>query len=142
MRTFVFCALGVLVASMVFVWLVNRIRYRIGSRHVKVLLFGICVRRLALAQIDSISKRKGDGWAEHWWSTMHPKHRLLVLRKQRGLLRNFVITPKNRYVFRNDLERALRRVNPDRAESRETPEAPETSAPPEATAPHPTPGQG
>jgi hypothetical protein len=111
MKIFVFCALGVLVASFVFVWLVTRIRYRIGSRHVKVLLFGIPFRRLAIADIDSVSKRRGDGLSEHWPSTFRPKHRVLVLRRRRGLLRNFVITPKNRYVFKTDLERAMRRVN-------------------------------
>jgi hypothetical protein len=111
-RVFVFSSLGVLVGIFLFVWLMTRIRYRIGSRHVKVLLFGICIRRVALANIDSVSKRRGDGWAEHWWSTVHPKHRMLVLRRRRGLWRNFVITPKNRYIFRADLERALRRGEP------------------------------
>jgi len=110
-KILVFCALGALVAALLFVWLVTRIRYRIGSRHVKVLLFGLCIRRVALTNIESVSKRRGDGFAEHWWSTLHPKHRVLVLRRCRGLCRNFVITPKNRYVFKTDLERALRRVN-------------------------------
>ena len=110
MKIFVFCSLGVLVGVLLFVWLVTRIRYRIGSRHVKVLLFGVCLRRVALANIESISKRRGDGWAENWWSTLHPKHRMLVLRRRRGLFRNFVVTPKNRYIFKTDLERAMRRV--------------------------------
>src|SRR5215472_87038 len=106
----VFSALGALVATLLLVWLVTRIRYRVGSRHVKVLLFGVCLRRVALTSIESVSKRRTDGWSEHWWSTMRPKHRMLVLRRHRGLCRNFVITPKNRYVFKTDVERALRRV--------------------------------
>ena len=103
-------ALILLLASFFFVWLVGRVRYRIGSRYVKVLLFGLVIRRVALSSIDSISKRRGEGWAEHWWSTTRPKHRMLVLRRNRGLFRNVVITPKNRYVFRRDLERALQRI--------------------------------
>ncbi len=106
----VFCALGLLVAVLLFLWLITRVRYRIGSRHVKVLLFGLCIRRIALTSIESISKRRGEGWAEHWWSTTRPKHRMLVLRRKRGLCRNFVLTPKNRYIFKTDLERAMRRV--------------------------------
>jgi hypothetical protein len=109
-RIFVFCALGVLVGILLFLWLVRRVRYRIGSRHVKVILFGIPVRRIALTSIESVSKRRGDGLAENWWSTMRPKHRMLVLRRRRGLFKNFVITPRNRYVFKTDIERALRRV--------------------------------
>lgn len=106
----VFCALALLVGMLAAVALMTRIRYRVGSRHVKVLLFGICIRRLALGNIESVSKRPGSGLAERWHSTMRPKHRLLVLRKKRGLFKNFIITPKNRYVFRTDVERALRRA--------------------------------
>jgi hypothetical protein len=109
MEIFVFSALGVLVGILLFIWLMTRIRYRIGSRHVKVLLFGVCVRRIKLASIESVSKRRGPGWTERWWSTPRPKHRALVLRRSRGLCRNFEITPKNRYIFRAGLERALRR---------------------------------
>src|ERR1044072_3372653 len=109
-KILVFCALCVLVAILLFLWIMTRIRYRIGSRHVKVLLFGITIRRIALTSIEGGSKRRGDGWAEHWSSTMHPKHRTLVIRRNRGLCKNVIITPKNRYVFKTDLERALRRA--------------------------------
>src|SRR5215831_7533026 len=110
MKVFVFTALGALLTVFFFVWLVSRIRYRIGSRHVKVLLFGLVIRRVALISIDAVSKRRGQGWTEYWWCTLRPKHRVLVLRRKRGLFRNFVITPKNRYIFRTDLERAIQRV--------------------------------
>jgi hypothetical protein len=110
MKVFVFTALGALLAGFLFVWLVSRIRYRVGSRHVKVLLFGLVIRRVALASIDAVSKRRGEGLAEHWWSTFRPKHRMLVLRRKRALFRNFVITPKNRYIFRTDVERGIQRV--------------------------------
>jgi hypothetical protein len=110
MKIFVFCALGLLVGILLFVGMLTRLRYRIGSRHVKVLLFGICIRRVALANIEAVSKRPGPGWSEYWLSTTHPKHRLLVIRRRRGLFRNFLITPRNRYVFKTDLERAIRRI--------------------------------
>jgi hypothetical protein len=109
MKILVFSALSVLVAAFLFVWLVSRIRYRIGSRHVKVILFGIPIRRVALANLEGVSKRRGPGLAEHWWSTLSPKHRLLVLRRRRGLFKNFVVTPRNRYIFKCDVERGIRR---------------------------------
>ena len=79
----------------------------------KVFLFGIRLRRVALDNIETVSKRRGDGWTEHWWSTLRPKHRILVLRRRRGLFLNFAVTPKNRYVFKADVERAMRRVGND-----------------------------
>jgi len=125
----VYCSLGVLIGILLFLWLVRQIRYRIGSRHVKVILFGIALRRVALANIETVSKRCADGWSEHWWSTMKPKHRMLVLRRRRGLFKNFVITPRNRYVFKTDLERALRRVagGPRDPSSDAVPNSPEPS---------------
>jgi hypothetical protein len=106
----VFCTLGVLILVLLFFWMLHRVRYRIGSRHIKVILFGVPLRRLAIDSIESVSKRRGDGWAENWWSTTRPKHRLLVLRRRSGLFRNFIITPKNRYIFKTDIERAMRRI--------------------------------
>jgi hypothetical protein len=110
MKIVVFSALGALVAALIFAWAMTRIRYRVGSRHLKVVLFGIRLRRVALDSIESVSKRAGDGWTERWWSTLKPKHRLLIIRRRRGLVRNFAVTPKNRYVFKADLERAMQRV--------------------------------
>jgi hypothetical protein len=110
MEILVFCALGLLLGVLVVVWLVGRIRYRIGSRHLKVVLFGLVLRRVNLLNIESISKRRTEGLTEHWWSTIRPKHRVLVIRRRRGLCRNFVITPRNRYIFRADLERAISRA--------------------------------
>jgi hypothetical protein len=123
-KILVFSALGVLVSILLFLWLLTRIRYRIGSRHVKVLLFGLCIRRIALTSIEGVSKRRGEGWAEHWSSTLHPKHRTLVIRRSRGLCKNFIITPKNRYIFKTDLERALQRSGVRLPQSQ-----PETSEP-------------
>ncbi len=110
MEIAVFTALGLLLSVFLMLWLITRLRYRIGSRHVKVTLFGICIRRVALENIEAISKRRGGGLAEHWWSTMRPKHRMLVIRKKRGLFKNFVITPKNRYIFKTDVVRGAKRV--------------------------------
>lgn len=83
------------------------IRYRITPRHLKITLFGISIRRVPLKDIESVSKRRGSGLTENWWNTLKSNHRVLVVRRRRGLCRNLVITPRNRYVFRTDLERAV-----------------------------------
>ena len=107
MKTFVFSALGLLLLVFGFTWLVTFVRYCITARHFKVTLFGLCLRRVRLEDIESVSKRRPTGLAENWWNTLHPSHRTLVIRRHRGLLRNLVITPKNRYVFKTNLERAM-----------------------------------
>ena len=109
MKTLVFAALGLLLLTFLFVWCVGRVYYQITSRHVKVMLFGLCLRQVSLNQIEAVSKRRSNGLAENWWSTLSPGHRSLIIRRRRGILKNFVITPRNRYVFKSELEHALER---------------------------------
>ena len=117
MKALVFSALGLLLLCFAFVWLVGHVRYHITPRHVKVRLFGFCLRRIAIANISSVSKRHSGGLTESWWSTMRPKHRALVIRRRRGLFRNVVITPRNRYAFKHELEQAIERLKTPSAES-------------------------
>src|SRR5882672_2415915 len=109
MKTFVFSALGFVILAIWFAWVVTRIRYRITPRHFTVTLFGISLRRVPLENIESVTKRHPVGWSENWWNTLHPGHRTLVIRRHRGLFRNIVITRKNRYVFKTNLEKAMQR---------------------------------
>jgi len=83
-----------------------QLRYRITQRHLKVTLFGLCLRRVRLSDIEHVSKRQAN-LAERWYNTLRPAHRVLVVRRRRGWFKDFVITPKNRYVFKTELERAL-----------------------------------
>ncbi len=133
----VFGALALLVGLLVARGLMTRIRYRVGSRHVKVLLFGLCIRRVALKNIESVSKRPGEGWAERWCCTLRPKHRMLVIRKKRGVFKNFIITPKNRYVFRSNIERALRRAGLATDDSRDESLDSDSSMPSDSAEPEP-----
>jgi hypothetical protein len=59
-----------------------------------------------------VSKRRPKGLAENWCNTIHPSHRMLVLHLNRGLRRNLIITPRNRYVFRTEIEKLLGKENP------------------------------
>ncbi|MBI2946067.1 MAG: hypothetical protein HYY23_00335 [Verrucomicrobia bacterium] len=106
-KTLVFSALGLLILAFGFTWLVTFVRYRITPRHFKVTLLGITLRRIRLEDIESVTKRRRLGLAENWWNTLHPSHRTLVIRRNRGLIKNIVITPRNRYVFKTNLEKAI-----------------------------------
>lgn len=92
------------------VWLTRRFRYQITAEAVEVLLFGVPVRRVRLEDIRAVSKRRSF-WSEHWWNTHRPHRRLLVIHRHRGLFKNFVITPRKRYVFKAHLERAIRQLH-------------------------------
>lgn len=109
-QTFVFAALGFLLLIFGFAWLVTCVRYLITSRHVKVILFGVCLRRIRLEDIESVTKRHPARWSENWWNTLHPSHRTLVIRRHRGLFKSIVITPRNRYVFKANLEKAIQQL--------------------------------
>ena len=111
MKVFVFSALGLLILCFLFVWLVGFVRYHITPRHVKILWLGLCLRRVPIANIASVSKRHSGGLSEHWWSTLRPKHRALVIRRKRGLFKNVKITPRNRYAFKHELEQAMGRLD-------------------------------
>jgi hypothetical protein len=90
----------------------RQLHFRIGSRHLKVMFFGIPIRRIALNNIAYASKREPKGIAERWYSTFKTSHRLLVIERKNGLFKYVGITPQNRYVFLADLKSAVRRVDP------------------------------
>ena len=106
MKLVVFGLLGAVALAGLLGALASQLRYVLTERHLKVTLFGLCLRRIRLRDIDSVSKRQAH-WAEKWYSTLKPSHRMLVIRRRRGWFKDFIITPKNRYVFRAELEQAL-----------------------------------
>src|SRR6187401_3096505 len=106
------CIAGAVILFSLLGWCMTQIHFRIGSRHLKVLFFGMTVRRVALNNIAHASKREPKGLAERWYSTLKTSHRLLTIERKRGVIKNFCITPQNRYVFLADLKSAVRRVDP------------------------------
>ena len=95
-------------------WVTSRVSYRVGGTYLRIKLFGICVRRVPLTDIRSISARRprrGE-WAEQWWCTVRPHRRFLTLKRRRGWPRRLVITPLQRYVFRAELEEAIAKLKP------------------------------
>ena len=112
MKLALICAGGVVFLLLLFFWCMRQLHFRIGSRHLKVMLFGVAMRKIDLTDIAYVSKREPKGAAERWLSTFKTSHRLLVIERKTGLRRYFCITPQNRYVFLADLKSAVRRVDP------------------------------
>lgn len=111
MKIAVFIALGLLLYVFFVSWLMTRLRYQISRRHFKITFFGITLRRISFEQIDYVTKRRPAGLAENWSNTPRPSHRMLIIRLRRGLRRNLIVTPRNRYVLKANLERALERTD-------------------------------
>jgi hypothetical protein len=101
--------LGLASLAAVGIGLRGQLRYRITRRHVRITVLGVCVRRIRLEDIESISKRAGS-WAEHWENTWRPKHRRLVIHRRRGWIRDIIVTPSFRYEFWTALEQAVARL--------------------------------
>jgi len=126
MKLAVLTLLGLVAAGGLFLLLALQLRYAITARHLKVMLFGLCIRRINLSDIEYVSKRQTT-WAEKWYNTLHPSHRVLVVHRRRGWFKDFVITPKNRYVCKAELERAL--ANLQGAEENRRPESLRVASP-------------
>lgn len=87
------------------------IRYRITSHWLLITLLGLPLRWVSLKNIRFITDHCKEP-AEHWPNTHNPKTRTLIIRKRRGLFRNLLITPHKRFVFKADLEKAIRALDP------------------------------
>ena len=91
-------------------WALPRIDFRVESKTVVIECMGLALRRIPLADINRVSKRL-KGKPEVWRNTLRGNHRMLVLYRKNGM-RPVLITPHNRYVFRNQLEANLERMSP------------------------------
>lgn len=90
------------------VWLVFRIRYTVDDAYVRVKLFGVTLRKIALRDIE-FADTAAPFWNEHWCNTLWACGRVVRLRRKSGLVRNFIITPANRDEFLAQLRSKLGR---------------------------------
>lgn len=95
-------------------FLMTQVRYRIGSKALKIQLFGLVIRKIPLEDIEHVSKRHPRGWTENWRNTFRTAHRMLTIERRAGLCKYVLITPRNRYVFMSELQNAVKRGRPDR----------------------------
>ena len=93
MRTAAYCVLGLFAFTLLLIWLRTQLRYRIGTRSLRVTLFGLSVRRIALVDIRYISKRR-PRWGENWWNTLRPAHRVLTIQRQSGWFKTSSLLPR------------------------------------------------
>ena len=98
---------GLVVLAGLVLLVIRSIRYRVTVTHLKVYLLGIPIRRVRLDDIRHIGN-KPVRWAERWASAPFDVGRLLVVRRKRGLFKNFVITPSRPYEFRFSLYQAIK----------------------------------
>ena len=89
-------------------WAIPKIDFRVDSEAIVVEWMGYDLRKIPLSDIHRISKRL-KGKPEVWRNTLRGNHRMLVLYRKSGK-RPVVITPHNRYIFRNQLETSLERL--------------------------------
>ena len=88
--------------------LIRRVSYRIGAKTLQVTLLGIPIRWVRFDNIRNIHTRRVR-IAEKWRNQIFIRYdRILVIEKRRGLFRHFEITPEQRYVFKAELDRAIR----------------------------------
>ena len=93
-----------LVFLAVLIYAIATLRYRITGRAVEVLVFGWCVRRIRLDDIEYV-RRGWAFWNEHW--TNFKLWNCVTLRRKSGWFRNFVITPDNPTGFIAELAQKL-----------------------------------
>ena len=87
-------------------WLIFQIRYVIDDRHVRVKLGRFTLRKIALTDIEFVDT-KAPLWNEHWCNALVNSGRVVRLRRKTGPVRNFIITPKDRDAFIEELRRRL-----------------------------------
>lgn len=83
------------------------INYRISLAYLEITLLGITVRRIRLDDIRAISTKRVF-WAECWPNTLLARDRHLLIQRNSGWLKNLVISPPYRFVFRSELAEAKR----------------------------------
>jgi len=89
-------------------WLIFRIRYTVDDHHVRVKLFGLTLRKVALSDIE-FADTAAPFWNEHWCNTLCACGRVVRIRRKSGWVRNFIITPANRDEFLAELRARLGR---------------------------------
>lgn len=65
--------------------------FGVDATHVRVLVYGYAVRKVAVADIEW-ADRRCPFWNEHYTSSLNPR-KIVRLRRRSGWFRNFIITP-------------------------------------------------
>ena len=109
--------LGWIIFTIIIFCIIPLIDFQINSKYIAIKLLGVCMRKIPLSDIRRVSKQL-KGKPEIWRNTLRANHRMLVLYRYKNL-RPIIITPKNRYVFRNEIEYAIAKRNRCKIDSNE-----------------------
>ena len=101
--------LGWIIFTIIILFTIPLIDFQVNSKYIAIKLLGVCLRKIPLSDIRRVSKQL-KGKPEIWRNTLRANHRMLVLYRYKNL-RPIIITPKNRYVFRNEIEYAIAKKN-------------------------------
>ena len=86
------------------------IRYRVTRRFLKITWLGLPLRLVRLKNIARVGFNNVP-WAEMWVNTLRTGNRRLVIHKRFGLLfKHVVITPRNHFVFKAEMDRVLKQL--------------------------------
>lgn len=87
---------------------IKRIGYRIGKKYFMVTLYGIPVRWISFDNIRTIHPHR-TRFSEKWRNQIFSSNdRVLTIAKRTGILKHLEISPEQRYVFKAELDRAIR----------------------------------
>ena len=87
-------------------WVRTRLEYSVTEKGIQISLFGVCLRRIGIANVKQISKKR-IRLTENWINTLKPTHKILTIHKRSGIFKTCTITPKNRYIFMAEVQKAL-----------------------------------
>src|SRR5712672_2708057 len=99
----VFAVIGLLAGSG------TAIRYRITPTHLEVTWLIFTLRRIRLDDIRYVSTKRSF-WSEKLYNTWRVRNRRLTLHRRSGLIKTVSISPKNPFVFKAELDRAMGRT--------------------------------
>jgi hypothetical protein len=91
--------------------IVPTIRYRVTKKSLVITAVGVPVRWVSLTNIRYLTDHS-KGRAESWPNCFSSVGRALYIRKRRGLFRSLMITPDKRFVFKAEVEQAIRELIP------------------------------
>ena len=86
---------GILVWGTFLYWMITRISYVVDDQHLRVVIGGFTLRKIALSDIAFVDT-SAPFWNEHWCNTAFAMKRVVRIRRKSGWIKNFIITPANR----------------------------------------------
>lgn len=111
-------------ATFLVVAAIYRTTYRVTETHLQIRVFGIPIRKIALARIRRYVRQR-DLFCELWVNRLMPGRRTLTIELKDGIFRHVVLSPRLPYVFRHELSEARRAMKaPPVEDLDEAPSAP------------------